>query len=143
MANSSKPKPADSRVVRTPNYEPWLAEHFSDVASQPLGERHRRLWDWFTAIEPGVRPLPRVEVWPRGGAKSSTAELACAFIGARLSRRFVLYVSDTQDQADHHVQAIASLFATLDVERALSRYGTSKGWRRNQLRTAGGFNVAA
>jgi predicted phage terminase large subunit-like protein len=61
----------------------------------------------------------------------------------KLSRRFVLYVSETQDQADLHVQAIATLFERLGVERAVGRYGTSKGWRRDQIRTANGFNVAA
>jgi predicted phage terminase large subunit-like protein len=54
-----------------------------------------------------------------------------------------LYVSATQDQADLHVQATGSLFERINVPRAVSKYGTSKGWRRNQLRTAFGFNVAA
>lgn len=125
------------------DYLDWLAENFPEVADKPLGERHRRLWDWFTGLAPGERPLARIEVWPRGGAKSSTAELGCVFVGRRLARRFVLYVSGTQDQADLHVQAIASLFEQIGVERALSKYGTSKGWRRNQLRTKEGFNVAA
>lgn len=60
-----------------------------------------------------------------------------------MTRRFVLYVSGTQDQADSHVKSIASLLEGIGASRAVSRYGTSKGWRRNQLRTASGFNVAA
>jgi predicted phage terminase large subunit-like protein len=64
-------------------------------------------------------------------------------VGTKLSRRFALYVSGTQDQADLHVQTIASLFEQIGADRAVSKYGTSKGWRRNQLRTAMGFNVAA
>lgn len=55
----------------------------------------------------------------------------------------MLYVSGTQDQADMHVQAIGALFEKLGTERSVSKYGHSKGWRRNQLRTATGFNVAA
>jgi predicted phage terminase large subunit-like protein len=42
-----------------------------------------------------------------------------------------------------HVQTIGGLFERLGVTRAVSKYGTSKGWRRNQLRTGDGFNVAA
>ncbi|HVT12825.1 MAG TPA: phage terminase large subunit [Fimbriimonadaceae bacterium] len=124
-------------------YAVWLGERFPHVADKPLGRRHRRLWEWFSGLRAGERPRARIEVWPRGGAKSSTAELGCAFVGTKLTRRFVLYVSGTQDQADLHVQAIASLFEQIGVERALSKYGTSKGWRRNQLRTKEGFNVAA
>lgn len=95
------------------------------------------------ALERGVRPRPRVEIWPRGGAKSSTAELGAARVCVKLSRRFVLYVSETQDQADRHVQSIAALLEQIGVERALNQYGTAKGWRRQELRTANGFNVAA
>lgn len=90
-----------------------------------------------------MRPPPRVEIWPRGGAKSSTAEVGVVWVGVKGTRRFALYVSGTQDQADQHVQNIADLFEQVGVERAVGKYGTSRGWRRNQLRTSGGFNVAA
>lgn len=124
-------------------WEEWVRGKFPHVTRFPFGSRHRRLWDWFDSLLPGVRPKPRVEVWPRGGAKSSTAELCCSWLGVKLSRRFVLYVSETQEQADKHVQAIASCFETLGVERAVNQYGNSRGWKRDQLRTANGFNVAA
>lgn len=55
----------------------------------------------------------------------------------------MLYVSETQEQADKHVQSVATLFERLGVDRNVGKYGTSKGWRRDQLRTANGFNVAA
>jgi hypothetical protein len=124
-------------------WETWLQLRFPSVCSSPFGSRHRALWEWFEALTPQIRPRPRVEIWPRGGAKSSSAELGLARVGVKLSRRFGLYVSETQDQADRHVQSIASLFESCGVERALTKYGHSKGWRRNQLRTANGFNVAA
>lgn len=127
----------------TLTYSKWLEQYFPSVATHPLAERHHRLWNWFTALVPGVKPRPRVEVWPRGGAKSSTGELGCAYIGQRLLRRFVLYVSATQDQADLHVQAIATFLEAVGIERGISKYGHSKGWRRDQLRTSEGFNVAA
>lgn len=123
-------------------YADWLKRYFPNVCTHPLAERHTRLWEWFDNLEPGSRPRPRVDIWPRGGAKSSTGELGTARVGAKLTRRFVLYVSGTQEQADKHVQSIASLFESLGVERAINKYGSSRGWRRDQLRTENGFNVA-
>lgn len=55
----------------------------------------------------------------------------------------MLYVCATQEQGDLHVQAIANLLEEMGVERNLNKHGHSRGWRRNQLRTACGFNVAA
>ena len=119
----------------------WLAGNFPGYVYKPFGERHLRLWDWIEALEPGTRPAPRVEVWPRGGAKSTTGELGIARIGFKLARKYVLYVSETQDQADKHVAAVANLFERLGMDRALNKYGSSKGWRRNQLRVSNGFSV--
>ena len=119
----------------------WLVRYYSHIASAPMASRHERLWEWFDVLAPGVKPRPRVEVWPRGGAKSSSGELGCARVAAKLSRRFVLYICETQPQADKHVQSIATLLEPL-VKRAINRYGASKGWSHDQLRTANGFNVA-
>lgn len=127
------------------DYDTWLQRYFPHVCTSPLGKRHHRLWQWFDSLEPGGSPpTPRVEIWPRGGAKSSTVELAIAYIGTKkdLPRRFVLYVCATQEQADLHVQAISNLLEELGVERQLTKHGHSRGWRRNQLRTADGFHVA-
>jgi hypothetical protein len=123
-------------------WQDWLAHHFPHVCSSPMGQRHLRLWEWFEKLAPGTKPRARVEIWPRGGAKSSTAELAVVRLGVKLTRRFVLYVSRTQEMADGHVGTIASQFETLGVGRAVNTYGHSKGWRRSQLRTENGFNVA-
>ena len=124
-------------------WQVWLENRFPNVCTAPFSPRHVRLWEWFESLTPGEKPPARVEVWPRGGAKSSTAELGCVRLGVKLTRRFVLYVSETQEQADKHVQSVGALFEALGVERAVNRYGSSKGWRRDQLRTANGFNVAA
>jgi predicted phage terminase large subunit-like protein len=125
------------------SWQEWLRQNFPHVCNRPFGERHLRLWDWFEALQFGTRPLPRIEVWPRGGAKSTTTELGCTRACVKLSRRYALYVSETQDQADKHVAAIASLLESAGVERSLNKYGSSRGWRRQELRTANGFNVSA
>lgn len=121
----------------------WLAAYFPRATRSPMAERHRRLWGWFEALEPGVKPTALVELWPRGGAKSATAELGTARVGAKLTRNFCLYVSGTQAQANKHVNTIASRFEALGIGRAVNRYGHSLGWRLDMLRTDNGFAVLA
>lgn len=123
--------------------ETWLAAHFDDVLSAPMAERHRRMWNWLESLAPGVKPPALIELWPRGSGKSTTLELGVVRLGITLARRFGLYVCATQEQADYHVRSIADWFERVGIERAISVYGTSKGWRRNQLRTANGFTVAS
>lgn len=86
-----------------------------------------------------------MEVWSRGGGKSSTIELGCARLGSAPTprRHYVLYVSKTQPQADKHVQAIGVMLNTAGVSRGLNEYGSSKGWRHSELQTNTGFNVTA
>jgi hypothetical protein len=121
----------------------WLHHTFPSYVAYPFADRHRAFWEWVWAIEPGVRPAPFVAIWPRGGAKSTSVELATVMLGVRRQRKYAIYVSGTQEQADKHVQAIARLLERLGVERALNRYGHARGWRRNQVRTADGFTVEA
>jgi hypothetical protein len=64
-------------------------------------------------------------------------------VGAKLTRRFALYICNTQFRAEEHVDHVAEMFGIIGVERAVTRYGTSKGWSHKRLRTANGFNVAA
>lgn len=132
-------------------WQPWLTTLFPGYVRQGFAARHEALWKWVWVLAAGVRPQPLVAIWPRGGGKSTSAELATVVMGARRVRRYGLYVCETQDQADDHVQNIASLLESKQVEiyyprlaeRAVGKYGSAKGWRRNRLRTASGFTVDA
>lgn len=135
-------RPASAFVV-DPDWRSWVGRSFPAATKAPFAPRHVRLWEWFEALVPGVKPRARVEIWPRGGAKSSTAELGTARVGVKRNRRFVLYVSATQDQANKHVQAIGARLESLGVSPGRGRYGNSLGWRMDMLRTAHGFNVLA
>lgn len=124
-------------------YEVWLARVFPSYTRAPLAEQHHAIWRWAWALEAQQRARSLIAVLPRGGAKSTTAELVCGGVGMRQTRRYALYVSETQEQADKHVMTIATMLERAGVERALNRYGSSRGWRRNQLRTADGYKVDA
>lgn len=118
---------------------------------QSFGEHHAAFWEWVWELKRGTQPRPFVAVWPRGHGKSTSAEAAAVAVGARDVRSFVLYVSATQEQADTHVQNIAVMLESPALAREypemsqplLSKFGHSRGWRRNRLRTASGLNVDA
>jgi hypothetical protein len=122
---------------------PWLHQHFPQAVSAPMADRHLRLWDWFEHLKPGVKPIHRVEVWSRGGGKSSSAGLGVVRVGMKQTRKFVLYVSETQKQANKHVQGIRARFEALGIPRAVGTYGNALGWTMDLLRVANGFNVLA
>lgn len=92
-----------------------------------------------------------IGIFARGGGKSSSAEAATAYVGAKRKRKYALYVRSTQEQADNSVDNIASLLESPVFSEAypevsskqVGKYGQAKGWRRNRLRTASGFTVDA
>ena len=144
------PEPAGA-LAPPEGWRAWLTTLFPGYVQYGFAPRHEALWEWVWALAAGVRPAPFVAVWPRGGGKSTSAELAVVAVAARRSRRYGLYVSETQDQADDHVQNVAALLESKQVElyyprlaeRAVGKYGSAKGWRRNRLRTASNFTLDA
>jgi hypothetical protein len=133
------------------NWETWVTSIFPAYTTAPFAQRHRELWNWGWAIESGIRPRPFIAVWPRGGAKSTTAELIVVAIGAKKSRQYCWYICETQDQADKHIDTIASMLESDALakshpglaSRKVGKYGNSRGWRRNRLRTESGLTVDA
>jgi hypothetical protein len=143
-AQQHKRRRASSAGVGVPaDWRAWLAEKFPSYTTHAPAPHHVQAWDWLWSLERGTRPPPFILILARGGAKSTTAELGCVAAAARKSRRYVLYVSDTQVQSDKHVQSISGMMERAGFERELNKYGSSKGWRRNQIRTSDGFKVDA
>jgi hypothetical protein len=120
----------------------WLRTKYSHFASKPLVQRHVDLYEWFDALERGTKPEPEVQPWARGSGKTTTGALGVTRVGSKLSRRFVLYITLTQEQADYQVQTMEGMLTTAGAEPRMSRMGRAKGWRRDQLQTQHGFNVA-
>lgn len=132
-------------------WDEWLNALFPRYVRAGFAARHEAFWGWAWSIEPEDSPRPFVGIWPRGGGKSTSAELAATALGVRGKRRYCLYVRETQDQADKSVSNIAALLESDSVgtyypdhaEKMVGKFGNSKGWRREQLRTAGGFTIDA
>jgi hypothetical protein len=127
----------------------WITGLFPAAVNKPFGPHHERFWEHVWSIQRGVRPRSYVGIWARKAAKSMSAELAIIALGARMKRRYAVLVCETQEQADKHVATIGSLLESEAValhypalgRRAVGKYGTSRGWRRERLHTASGFVI--
>lgn len=112
----------------------------------PDAPHHEDALRWCESIEPGVRPRPEVDVWPRGHGKSSTVETGVSYLAEREKRSFCMYVCETQESAERHVENIKTILERIggDVGRRLeNQYGNSRGWKRSMFRTASGFSAIA
>ena len=128
----------------------WLKQLFPIHVSKPFSKRHIALLRWVEAIQLGERYRPYIAIWPRGGGKSSLAELTTVFLAAENRRKYGVYVRRTQEKADESVSNIGTLlesraiglhYPTLGARKA-GKYG-NKDWRRQRLWAANGFAVDA
>jgi hypothetical protein len=130
---------------------PWLKEVFPEHFTYNFAPRHEEFWDWIAALQKNVYSRPFIGIWGRGGTKSTSAESAVVHVGAEKKRKYVWYVSGTQEKADSHVANIDGLLTAQKLtahypelgKKALNKHGTAKGWRRNRLSTAHGMTVDA
>ena len=148
--DSSPPSTLDLHSLEG-NPQAWVAAAWPAIyvgAPAPYQVQH---WDWVRELHPQTGQHPFVAVWPRGFAKSTCCEHAVVYCGATGVRQYVLYLSGAQERADDHVQAIANAMVSEHVaaqypdlaERAVNKYGSSLGWRRNRVWTAAGLIVDA
>lgn len=136
-------------ALKSNDWRLWLAA--ISPQEHDFAPHHVEFWQHIWAIEKGKRPKPFVAIWPRGGAKSTSIEMATALLAAKKARRYALYVSESQDQADDHVLNVGSLIESDVISlvfpelaaRSLGKYGNIRGWRRNRLMTQGGFIIDA
>lgn len=129
----------------------WVRSLFPHYTPHAFAPHHLELLAWAEEIRPSSAPRPFIGIWPRGGAKSTLVELVVAMLLLRGVRKYALYVSESQSQADAHVQNVATLFEADAVsdhypqhaERHVGKFGNVRGWRRDRIRTAGGATVDA
>src|SRR5262249_33134882 len=60
----------------------WLREMFPDYV-RDFAPHHDEFWEWVWGIKKGRPVHSFVAIWPRGGAKSTSAELAFLALAAR------------------------------------------------------------
>lgn len=145
------PKGTAETVPAPDDWQEWLYTLFPRHVGGSFAQRHVDAWKWAWTIDKESAPRPFVAIWPRGGGKSTSAELIAAAVGTRNTRKYCLYVRETQEKADQSVANVAALLESPQVaryypehaDRMLSKFGASKGWRRNRLRTQGGFTIDA
>lgn len=138
-ANRAAAIPADWRIRIPAMFAPYFRHPFSDP--------HVAVWEWADSLSDET-PQPLVAIWSRGRGKSTTAEAIAADAGIRKARRYCMYVSGTQDQADKHVQTIARMleqdsvaqFAP-DVGRPKLSKNGNRSWNRQIVQTATDYTV--
>lgn len=127
----------------------WVTAIYRQTFSKPFGKQHEEVFAWAWGIEPKVRPNPFVAIWSRGFGKSTTAETIAVMLGARQQRKYLLYVSETQELADSHLLSIRGMIespvlATYYPSFAkpkVSKEGHSRGWRHNRLYCGNGYVI--
>lgn len=133
-----------------PTWQARLPAMFPNYIWHDFSQPHIDLWEWADAIEPDSGPRPFVAAWPRGRGKSTMAEMVAADLGARGVRSYVLYISETQDQADKHVATIQHMIESNTVTKYFPAVGRpqvgkngNRSWRRSVMTADNGLTVEA
>ena len=121
---------------------------FGNYLWRDFSRPQTELWNWATSL--GKNPDAFIAIWPRGRGKSTHAETIAAYWCARGVRRYIAYVSSTQEQADKHILTIANM---LESDAVVAQYplvgrpkvGKNGGrrWNRSIITTANGRTVEA
>lgn len=121
----------------------WVPKYYLRRECLPFAPFHEKLWDWFDDIELDTKHRSAVVPWSRGLGKSTILEGGIARVCVKGTRRFVLYVSRTLDDANNHVTAIARVLENMGIGRKTTKYGLAIGWSANKLVADNGFNLLA
>lgn len=127
----------------------WLQALFPRTYTKPLAHFHTEFWERIWQHRPD-RSATEFYIWPRGFSKTTNAERAVIALAAR-GFKYILYVKETQDQSNDAVQNIAAILESPEVERyypllsqrQVNKFGHSKGWKRDRVRTASGVIIDA
>lgn len=136
----------ETEVHHTGPWREWATEVFG---LRNFAPHQAEMWDWAWNVELGKPQRPFVGIWPRDHGKSTTVQAIVASLAARRAVQYVVYVSETQEQADRHVGDIESNLTTPAMKQRqpelakpqLNEHGHSRGWRRDRLTTASGLVV--
>jgi intein/homing endonuclease len=137
------------RAIGVEYYEPWIFLENAEV-----------FWDRVIEIkDAGMSRTYDVEIGRNHNMiadglvthNSTNAEAAAIRLAAKRVRKYAWYISSIQEKADQHVDTIGAMLEDSQTnkyypdlsDRAVNKFGNSKGWRRSRLRTASGFTIDA
>lgn len=133
-----------------PTWQARIRAMFKNYIWNEFSQPHIELWEWENAITLESNPDPFIAIWPRGRGKSTNGEMAAVDLGARDVRNYCLYVSETQDQADKHVETIRIMMESAEIAKYFPKIGKpkiskhgNKSWQRKRLTTENGYTVEA
>jgi len=138
---------AERLLIPLMPYGKRLPVIYPELYSLDFAPYHHDFWRWADQIIKGQAVPAFIGILPRGGGKSTNAEVACVELGGVNARSYAWYVRETQDQADKSVGNVNEILEGKSVaryypqmsERSVGKYGKAKAWRRNRLMTASGF----
>jgi len=122
-------------------YSEFLRIYHANSVSSGMAEHHKEFWAWIERIRPGETVPARCAFWPRGGGKSTTIELAVAYLVKIAARGVIVVVSATADSATKHLANIKAFLQRQGETRLVSAFGIVEGWNAETLRTASGATI--
>jgi hypothetical protein len=150
-------KTALAEALEARGYETWLRTLGPHTFTGSFARFHHQMWSWYWMItmkrlrgEPLTdEELAFLAIWFRSGGKSAHAEWAAIAEGALLGYGFVLYLCNTEAQAEEHVASIrARLESPLIAEHypglanpQIGKHGYQVAWRQDYLATASGWGI--
>lgn len=132
-------------------WETTIKTLWPTMFTKEMAPFHKRTYQWASEIMPETPTQDLINIWGRGAAKSTSAEVVTSYLGIMRRRKYVWYVSNTQSSADDHVLSISDLLMAEKVQeyfptianRKVDKYGNAQAWRRNRLMCESGFTVDA
>lgn len=126
--------------------------YYANYFTSDFADWHNEVLDWFTALQYGVAPSHHLTaIVNRGGGKSTITEVGGAFVGVTGKRKYIVYLSGTQRQANDHVSNVSTMLQDSKLNQdypgagdvALDTNNRSLGWKTTRLTSALGFTFDA
>lgn len=129
-------------------WELWLRLVAPKFVDAPFALHHRQFWKWWMQIDER-RPRPFVGCWNRGGAKTTTLQLALLMLACQQTRNYCLYIGAVQDAVDDKVADVGELMVGSNLglvypgvdEVYRTSTGQKRDMRKSRIRNALSFTL--
>lgn len=135
-------------VKEVTDWQAHLKELFPQYLWNEFSDPQIALWEWAARIGIDKHIEPFISIWPRARGKSTNAEMLAADMGAQNKRKYCMYFSETQSQADRHISTISSMLESNGVASynpfvsypRISKNG-GRSWSRRTVTTESGYTA--